>query len=31
VDCAGCHKTVTEGSISYVLYKIKDSRCEHCH
>ncbi|MCX6283386.1 MAG: cytochrome C [Bacteroidetes bacterium] len=31
VPCAKCHKTVTEQNITYVLYKIKDTRCESCH
>ncbi|MEI7490215.1 MAG: cytochrome C [Bacteroidota bacterium] len=31
VPCAKCHKTVTEQNIAYVLYKIKDTRCESCH
>ncbi|MCX6287225.1 MAG: cytochrome C [Bacteroidetes bacterium] len=31
VACAKCHKTVTEQNITYVLYKIKDTRCESCH
>ena len=31
VACAKCHKPVTEGPITYVLYKIKDTRCESCH
>lgn len=31
VACAKCHKSVTEGNITYILYKIKDTRCESCH
>jgi hypothetical protein len=31
VACAKCHKTVTERNFTYVLYKIKDTRCEACH
>ncbi len=31
VPCAKCHKNVTSGGQSYVLYKIGDTRCEHCH
>ncbi len=31
VACAKCHKPVTVGQNTFVLYKIKDSRCEACH
>jgi hypothetical protein len=31
IACSACHKTVTEGPKSYILYKIKDYRCESCH
>lgn len=31
VACLKCHKTVTDQNVSYVLYKIKDSKCESCH
>ncbi len=31
VACAKCHKSVTQGNITYILYKIKDTRCESCH
>lgn len=31
VACAKCHKTVTEQNITYVLYKIKDTKCTSCH
>jgi hypothetical protein len=31
VPCAKCHKTVTQGEISFVLYKIKETKCENCH
>ncbi len=31
VPCAKCHRTVTDQQISYVLYKIKDTRCSGCH
>jgi len=31
VPCAKCHKPQKEGSEFYVLYKIKDFKCESCH
>jgi len=31
VACAKCHKPVTIGQNTFVLYKIKDTRCENCH
>ncbi|MEI6455617.1 MAG: cytochrome C [bacterium] len=31
VACVKCHKPVTVGQNTFVLYKIKDSRCEACH
>ena len=31
VPCAKCHKPQQEGSDIYVMYKIKDYRCESCH
>jgi hypothetical protein len=31
VSCAGCHKNKTEGQTTYVLYKIKEAKCESCH
>ncbi len=31
VPCAKCHKPQTEGSQIFVLYKIKDFKCESCH
>jgi hypothetical protein len=31
VNCAGCHKNKTEGQTTYVLYKIKEAKCETCH
>jgi len=29
--CSGCHKQVTRDGKIYVLYKIKDFKCEDCH
>ena len=31
VPCQKCHKQITEQNITYVLYKIKETRCESCH
>ena len=31
VPCEKCHKPQQEGSSFYVIYKIKDYRCESCH
>ena len=31
VPCVKCHFNVTEKNITYVLYKIKDFKCESCH
>jgi hypothetical protein len=31
VPCAKCHKPKTEGSVTFIEYKIKDFRCESCH
>lgn len=31
VACIDCHKTVPVAQKSYVLYKIKDFKCESCH
>lgn len=31
VACAKCHKPVTVEQNTFVLYKIKDTRCESCH
>lgn len=29
--CTKCHKPVQQAENSYVLYKIGDTKCEHCH
>jgi len=29
--CTKCHKPVRAGESSYLLYKIGETRCEHCH
>jgi hypothetical protein len=29
--CSSCHKEFTENEHTFVLYKIKDTRCESCH
>ena len=31
VQCYKCHKTITEQQITYVLYKIKETKCVDCH
>jgi hypothetical protein len=31
ISCSKCHKVVQEKGSQYVLYKIKDFRCENCH
>jgi hypothetical protein len=31
VPCAKCHKPQQEGSYLFVIYKIKDFKCESCH
>ena len=31
VPCAKCHKPQPEGTHEYILYKLKDYRCESCH
>ncbi len=31
VPCFKCHKEITEGKNRYVLYKIKEWKCENCH
>jgi nitrate/TMAO reductase-like tetraheme cytochrome c subunit len=31
VACAACHKPVITNGSNYILYKIKDYRCEDCH
>ncbi len=31
VPCAKCHKLQQEGSVTYVIYKIKEYKCESCH
>ncbi len=31
LTCTQCHKPVQKGENTYVLYKIGDTRCEHCH
>ena len=31
VPCEKCHKKITQGNVSYVFYKIKETRCESCH
>lgn len=31
VPCAKCHKPFTEQLSTYILYKIRDTRCESCH
>jgi len=31
VACAKCHKTVTKDNHTFVLYKIKEWKCENCH
>jgi nitrate/TMAO reductase-like tetraheme cytochrome c subunit len=31
VACNKCHKTIQDKGTTYVLYKIKDFKCENCH
>jgi nitrate/TMAO reductase-like tetraheme cytochrome c subunit len=31
VPCAKCHKQITVGQNTFVLYKIKEWKCENCH
>jgi len=31
VACNKCHKTIQDKGVSFVLYKIKDFKCENCH
>jgi nitrate/TMAO reductase-like tetraheme cytochrome c subunit len=31
VACAKCHKPVTVDQDTFILYKLKDTRCEACH
>jgi NAD-dependent SIR2 family protein deacetylase len=31
VACSKCHKKVQNGNLTYVLYKIKETKCEDCH
>jgi hypothetical protein len=31
VACVKCHKQVTEGGTRFILYKIKEYKCESCH
>jgi len=31
VACIKCHKLKVENNVSFVLYKIKDFKCENCH
>ena len=31
VPCLKCHKTIKSGQNSFVLYKIKETKCENCH
>jgi hypothetical protein len=31
VACIKCHKTIQDKGTTYVLYKIKDFKCENCH
>lgn len=31
IACAACHKPVVKANASYILYKIKNFRCEDCH
>jgi len=31
VPCVKCHKKITDGQNTYVLYKIKEWKCENCH
>jgi nitrate/TMAO reductase-like tetraheme cytochrome c subunit len=31
IACTDCHKPAQRGSDIFILYKIGDSRCEHCH
>jgi nitrate/TMAO reductase-like tetraheme cytochrome c subunit len=31
VACAKCHKKITNNNNTYVLYKIKEWKCENCH
>jgi nitrate/TMAO reductase-like tetraheme cytochrome c subunit len=31
VACAKCHKKITDGQNTYVLYKIKEWKCKDCH
>ncbi|MCB9208041.1 MAG: cytochrome C [Ignavibacteriales bacterium] len=31
VDCSKCHKTITDGEVQYINYKIEDVTCKSCH
>jgi hypothetical protein len=31
VECKKCHRTQQEGSKTYVIYKLKEFKCESCH
>lgn len=31
VACAKCHKATTENGVVFILYKIKEFKCENCH
>ena len=31
VSCSQCHKPIEDGTDHYILFKIKDTRCESCH
>jgi hypothetical protein len=31
VACSGCHRNISDGQNTYVLYKIKEATCESCH
>jgi hypothetical protein len=31
VPCGKCHKPITDQGVTFVLYKIKDTKCENCH
>jgi hypothetical protein len=31
VDCGKCHKVKQDKEVAFVLYKIKEFKCENCH
>lgn len=31
VPCSECHKTITDGDVSYIQYKLQDFKCAACH